>query len=97
MKPPFRDEDGRCSRCGLEWPDEKETLEPHECPPGFTSEEPEPWRFHVLFAAGRVGFATFRDAMKVAHWKPTVIEPIHGNLWITLTSAGIRIESRDGE
>lgn len=29
------DEDGRCTGCGLEWPDEKETLEPHRCPPGF--------------------------------------------------------------
>lgn len=30
-----RDPDGHCSRCGLKWPDERETLEPHECPPGF--------------------------------------------------------------
>ena len=29
------DEDGRCLRCGLEWSDERERLEPHECPPGF--------------------------------------------------------------
>ena len=27
--------DGTCNRCGLPWPDERETLEPHECPPGF--------------------------------------------------------------
>ena len=32
---PHPDEDGHCSRCGLPWPDERETLEPHECPPGF--------------------------------------------------------------
>ena len=24
-----------CSRCGLDWPDAAETLEPHACPPGF--------------------------------------------------------------
>lgn len=29
------DADGHCRRCGLEWPDESETTEPHECPPGF--------------------------------------------------------------
>jgi hypothetical protein len=29
------DDDGDCRRCGLPWPDERETLEPHECPPGF--------------------------------------------------------------
>lgn len=32
-----RDEDGLCTRCGLEWEDERDTLEPHECPPGFTT------------------------------------------------------------
>jgi hypothetical protein len=34
---PHSDADGHCSRCGLKWPDERETLEPHECPPGFTA------------------------------------------------------------
>jgi protein gp37 len=35
LKLPHRDEDGQCSRCGEEWPDEHLTLEPHVCPPGF--------------------------------------------------------------
>ena len=39
-KTPKCDEDGHCTRCGLEWPDEKETLEPHECPPGFIDPDP---------------------------------------------------------
>jgi hypothetical protein len=29
------DGDGACFVCGLAWPDERETLEPHVCPPGF--------------------------------------------------------------
>lgn len=32
---PIRDADGHCTRCGLELEDQRETLEPHECPPGF--------------------------------------------------------------
>jgi hypothetical protein len=27
-----------CSRCGLDWPDDAETLEPHECPSGFSGD-----------------------------------------------------------
>lgn len=34
---PVCDGDGRCSRCGLEWPDIRETEEKHICPPGFWS------------------------------------------------------------
>ena len=35
VRPPIEpDEDGHCKRCGLAWPDECETLEPHVCPPG---------------------------------------------------------------
>ena len=30
-----RDDDGHCTVCGIEWPDERLTLEPHICPPGF--------------------------------------------------------------
>ena len=33
-----RDEDGDCSVCGLRWPDPRDTLEPHICPPGFLSD-----------------------------------------------------------
>ncbi len=35
------DEDGDCTVCGLPWSDEKETLEPHVCPPGFLRTEPQ--------------------------------------------------------
>lgn len=31
-----RDEDGHCTVCGMEWPDEKLTLEKHICPPRFS-------------------------------------------------------------
>ncbi|SRR6266404_6686 len=36
METPVPDEDGRCTRCGCEFEDPKETT--HECPPGFTKE-----------------------------------------------------------
>ena len=40
-RPPVApDEDGHCQRCGLPWPDERETTEPHECPPGFRRDAP---------------------------------------------------------
>jgi hypothetical protein len=39
MREPIEpDEDGHCKRCGYLWPDENETTEPHECPPGFLDE-----------------------------------------------------------
>ena len=35
-RPPVApDEDGHCRRCGEAWPDERDTEEAHECPPGF--------------------------------------------------------------
>ena len=34
---PFQiDADGDCTRCGLKIEPDEDTLEPHECPPGFT-------------------------------------------------------------
>ena len=33
-----KDADGHCSVCGELWPDRKETLERHKCPPGFLEE-----------------------------------------------------------
>ena len=35
---PGVDEDGHCERCGLMIEPESETLEPHECPPGFCTD-----------------------------------------------------------
>lgn len=34
------DEDGHCRRCGLAGEPETESIEPHECPPGFASADP---------------------------------------------------------
>lgn len=39
-EPVEKDEDGDCRRCGLPWPDERETTEPHECPQGFREVAP---------------------------------------------------------
>lgn len=54
---PQADEDGHCAACGLAWPDERETVEPHECPPGFRSG----WYRLSRITSAVIGVATVVD------------------------------------
>jgi hypothetical protein len=72
------DEDGDCRRCGLPWPDVRETEEPHECPPGFsTGRAPTPTAAPLENGrgAGTLGTGEARRLTRIRHaltTRPTV-------------------------